>query len=157
MRLYLVCFWLCLSSVRHLPYVFRRKSTGFPSFYFWLLFSRVNKCCFCVPKLPSSRVALSLDSSLLRTFFKVSSFAALLSRTISYRTSCWHYWHISNRRRYILPLHSSASTAYGYSPSGVYPHWMPWKRCARWTICRLSVCCWPLCRTLQALFPCLLQ
>ena len=31
MQLYPVCFWSCLSSVRHLPYVFRRRSTGFPS------------------------------------------------------------------------------------------------------------------------------
>ena len=37
--------------------------------------------CFCVQKLPSSLVALSLESSLLRTFLTCSSFAALPLRT----------------------------------------------------------------------------
>ena len=40
-----------------------------------------EECCFCVPKLPSSRVALSFESSLLRTFLKDSSLPALPLRT----------------------------------------------------------------------------
>lgn len=72
-------------------------------------------------------MALSLESSLLRTFLTASSFAALPLRTkevdIPYfvQTSCPDYWRIWNRRPHILPSHLSVSDAYGYNPSDVCP------------------------------------
>ena len=44
-------------------------------------------------------------------------------------------------------MYVPSSEARKPSPSSVYPHWMPWTRGVRWTICRLSVYYWPSHRT----------
>ena len=46
MPLYPIGFWSFQSSVWHLPYVFRRRSTGFPSSCSWPLFLQVSNVAF---------------------------------------------------------------------------------------------------------------
>ena len=147
-----LCSWFCLSSVRHLPYVFRRKSIGFSLFL--ALSLRVNNVAFVY----WSGLQAWWISFLIVYFWKPFSrvyplqpFPYVRRQLIclfSTEHSVGNYWYIWSRLPHIWPSHSWVPAAYEYSPSDVYLYWKPWTRCVRWTICRLSVCC----LTLEAFF-----
>lgn len=87
-------------------------------------------------------VILPFDSPLLRTFLKDSSLATLFLRTKKVMIP----YFVPNFLLDLLAYMESEIThltftfisfcSCGYSPSGVYPHWKPWRRYVRWTICR---------------------
>ena len=151
-------FWFCLSSLRHLPYVFRRKSIGFPYSCSVPLFLGAS---YVVSEYGSCyRLALCLESSLLRTFLNCSFLPPFLKEVdipyfvqnfllalLAYMESAAAHFTLIFISFYCIRIQFCR---------GVCPHWMPWTRCIQWMICRLSVCYWPSHRTRQILFPCLL-
>lgn len=83
---------------------------------------------------------------------KIHSISVFLFRVFILASEQCCYWVPKLPSNWIV-LSLEVSAAYGYSPSGVRPHWMPWTRCAWWTIFRLSVCYSPLHRTQWTSFP----
>ena len=114
----------------HLPYVFQRKSTVFPSSCFWPLSLRASNVAFeCRSFLQAVLPFLLKSSSLLSTFLKGSSLAALPLRTKDVDIP----YFVQNFLLALLAYMESAATHLTLtfisfcciridSPSSVYPH-----------------------------------
>ena len=118
-----LCSWPYLSSVWHLPYVFQRKSKGFPSSCSVTLSLRVSNVAFeCRSCLQAGwpfpwRVHFWEPFSRIHPWPPFPCVQRMWIFHILYRTFGWHYWHIWNRQPRILPSLTSARISSSVLPT----------------------------------------